>query len=140
MKEPRKTKDEDEPGPPEPTKPKLVPHKVGKFGYIELERGPYFAKTPTEINQEVQAIQAAAGGAPVLSEETAVEEAAGVMGIDPAEELRRIHEEKEHKAELQAEQFKLANDELGKEAEEEGGGPAAKPAAPADDEGEDAEE
>ena len=143
MKEARKDKEEAEPGPPElPAKPKLVPHKVGKFGYIELERGPYFAKTPTEINQEVQAIQAAAGGAPVLSEETAVEEAAGVMGIDPAEELRRIHEEKERSAALQAEQFKVANSELDEDAEEEGGeDQPPKPAAVDDeDEDEDAEE
>mgnify|MGYP000573614236 CR=1 FL=1 len=103
--------EEVEAGPPEPpAKPKLVPHKVGKFGWIDLERGPYFTKTPTEINQEVQAVQAAAGGVPVLSEETAVEEAAQIMGIDPAEELRRMHEEKERNMALQAKQFGLGGD------------------------------
>ena len=130
--------EEVEAGPPEPpAKPKLVPHKVGKFGWIDLERGPYFTKTPTEINQEVQAVQAAAGGVPVLSEETAVEEAAQIMGIDPAEELRRMHEEKERNMALQAKQFGLGGEggELGEDAEDEGAGKdkSQDEAPPADD-------
>ena len=137
--------EEVEAGPPEPpAKPKLVPHKVGKFGWIDLERGPYFTKTPTEINQEVQAVQAAAGGVPVLSEETAVEEAAQIMGIDPAEELRRMHEEKERNMALQAKQFGLGGDggELGEDAEDEEAGKdkpqdEAPPADDEEDEGED---
>ena len=85
-----------------------------------------------------------AGGVPVLSEETAVEEAAQIMGIDPAEELRRMHEEKERNMALQAKQFGLGGDggELGEDAEDEEAGKdkpqdEAPPADDEEDEGED---
>lgn len=143
-KKPEAEREEAEPALPEAQpKPKLVPHKAGKFGWIELERGPYFQKTPTEIQQEVQAVQAAASGAQVLSEETAVEEAAQIMGIDPAEELRRIHEERERNAAFQAAQFGVGA-ELDEDAEEEankaGKDGKVPPPEPEEDEEEDEDE
>ncbi len=77
----------------EKPKPKLVPHKVGAFGYIDIQPGSYFAKTPAEKAAEITTVQAAAGGAPVLSQETAIEETAKALGRDPDEEIRKVHEE-----------------------------------------------
>lgn len=108
-------------------KPKLVPHKVGAFGFIELEPGPYFAKTPTEIQSELGALSTAASGSPpLISAETATEEAAQVLGIDPAVELQRLHEERERTAAAQAATFGLGG-ELDDDAEDEGEDGAEKP-------------
>lgn len=74
-------------------KPKLQPHKVGAYGYIDVQPGSYFAKTPAEKQAELASVQLAAGGCPVISQETAVEEAANSLGRDPDDELRRVHEE-----------------------------------------------
>ena len=132
------------PPPVEPAeKPKLVVHKVGKFGYIDLEPGPYFARTPAEINSELAALQAVAGGSALLSNETAVEEAAQVLGIDPQQELLRMHEEKVKTAVEQAATFG-APGELGEDADDEDepeapGRPGKgkdKPAGDEEDEGE----
>ena len=76
-------------------KPTLRPHKVGAFGYIDIQPGSYFAKTPTEKQAEITTVQTAAGACPVLSQETAIEEAAKALGRDPDEELRKVHEEAE---------------------------------------------
>lgn len=77
----------------EKPKPKLAPHKLGAYGYIDVQPGSYFAKTPTEKQAELASVQLAAGGCPVVSQETAVEEAAKTLGRDPDDELRRVHEE-----------------------------------------------
>ena len=79
----------------EKPRPTLRPHKIGAFGHIDIQPGSYFAKTPGEKQAELTTVQAAAGGAPVISQETAVEEAANALGRDPDEELRRVHEEAE---------------------------------------------
>ncbi len=81
------------PAPPpideKPAKPTLVEHKVGRFGFIEIVRGPYFEKTPSERNADVTAIQTAAGGGAVMSEETAIEQVARTFNIDPHDEMMR---------------------------------------------------
>ena len=152
VKRPAKPKPEAAPGevpsvaPPEPEdkKPLLVTHKVGAFGFIELEPGPYFSKTPTETQSELGALAAAAGGSKLISSETATEEAAQVLGIDPATELNRLHEERERTAALQAATSGLGG-ELDEDAEDEGeedkgkGGGPAPDKAEADLEDEDAE-
>ena len=77
----------------EKPKPKLEPHKVGAFGWIDIAPGSYFAKTPAEKAAEITTVQTAAGGVPVLSQETAIEESAKALGRDPDEEIRKVHEE-----------------------------------------------
>ncbi len=124
-----------------PPPPTLVPHKVGKFGFIELTQGPYFTKTPSEIQAELGALQVAAGGVGVklISEETAVEEAAAVLEIDPTTELQRLLDEKQRAVdEMRLHQGALKED-AEEEPGEEPGADAPKPAAD-DAEGEPGEE
>ena len=69
-------------------------------------------------HSELAALQAVAGGSALLSNETAVEEAAQVLGIDPQQELLRMHEEKVKTAVEQAATFG-APGELGEDADDE---------------------
>ena len=81
--------------PDERPKPKLEPHKPGAFGFIDIAPGNYFPATSAEKLSDLTALQAAAGGAKILSEETAIEQGAKTLGIDSDEEQRRVHEEAE---------------------------------------------
>ena len=62
-------------------------------GEILLTWPPYFPPTPQDQNQIVTALQAATGGKPVLSQETAVEAAARAFNVDPSEEWKRVQEQ-----------------------------------------------
>lgn len=105
----------------------------GRFGAIELTFGEFFEALAEERNQELQGLQGASGGEPILSRRTAVEGAARVMGVDPVEELRRVAvEEAERLTAFKAQQEALEDKAEG-EAE-----PAANE-APEDDEEEDDE-
>ena len=81
--------------PEERPKPTLKPHKVGAYGFIGITPGPYFPSTSAEKQADLTTIQTAAGGSPVISQETAIEQAAKTLGIDADEEQRRVHEEAE---------------------------------------------
>ena len=87
--------------PEERPRPKLAPHRAGVFGYIDIVPGNYFPSTSAEKQSDITAIQAAAGGAKLLSEETAIEQTAKTLGVDSDEELRRVHEEAERTLESQ---------------------------------------
>lgn len=94
--------------PEERPKPKLEPHKPGAFGFIDIAPGNYFPATSAEKLSDITALQAAAGGAKLLSEETAIEQGAKTLGVDSDEELRRVHEEAERTIESQPANAPLA--------------------------------
>lgn len=135
--------------PPEKPTVKLAPHKVGKFGFIALKPGPYFAPSAAEKQGEVTTTTAAVS-AKLLSKETAITATARAFGVDPHEELRRLHEETEiddakavdNMARMQAQmELEGADTEREEDDEDEAGRKPAKPAKPAaDDEEEDDEE
>lgn len=110
--------------PDERPKPELQPHKAGAFGFIDITPGDYFPATSAEKMSDLTALQLAAGGGKILSQETAVEEAAKAVGVDTDEELRRVHEEAERALELAPQKAALTAAPIGEgespEEEDEG--------------------
>ncbi len=70
---------------------------------LRLEWPPYFEPLPSDTKAETDSLQAAAGGKPVLSQQTAVELAARARGRDAEEERRRLEAERaQERAEREA--------------------------------------
>lgn len=65
----------------------------GEGGDLELAWPDYFEPTPDDRQKEVTTLSVASGGKPVMSHRTAVEKAARFLGVDPAEEWRRVSEQ-----------------------------------------------
>lgn len=74
---------------------KIKPHVIGREFFIVISQGPYFAPTPAEKQQELTTLSTISGTAKILSQQTATEQAAAIVGVDPTEETRRVLEEEE---------------------------------------------
>lgn len=66
-----------------------VEREPGDGGEMTLQWGEWFPPTQTDKQAAITTLQTACGK-PVLSQQSAVEEAAAVFGRDPAEELKRV--------------------------------------------------
>jgi len=64
--------------------------KPGDGGEIELDWPDYFPPTPQDQQNALTSLSTAAGGKPVVSQQTAVEQASTMLGIDPTEEWGRV--------------------------------------------------
>lgn len=67
-----------------------VDRKPGMGGEFDLKWPPWFPPTPTDKQAAVMAASTATGGKPVLSQQTAVEDVAGVYEVDADEEWTRV--------------------------------------------------
>jgi hypothetical protein len=114
---------------PEPDIPMFeeVERVPGKGERIDLGWGEWFPLTAQDKNQAVQAVQLASGGKAVLSQQTAVEEAATIFNRDPAEEWGKVQKSNQEDQVRQATMFPPA------------GGPVGKDDAPGEDDDEDDE-
>lgn len=74
------------------TRRTLVARKPG-VGRIWLEWGPYFRPTAADEQAESQALGAASGGRPLMSQQSAVERFANARDLDGAEEWARVQRE-----------------------------------------------
>jgi hypothetical protein len=64
--------------------------KPGDGGELELVWPEYFPATPADQAAVVTTLGTAAGGKPIISQQTAVEKTAAVYGVEPAEEWARV--------------------------------------------------
>jgi hypothetical protein len=92
-----------------------IPRHPGR-GSIELEWGPYFKPTADDHQKDAQAAGTAAGGKPVMSQQTAVEIVAQSYDRDGAEEWRRVRQEAQEQATLEGEMFPGTGGEVDGEA------------------------
>lgn len=76
------------------TTQKLTPIRPGE-GAFTLEWGDYFPPTATDKQAQAQAVATAAGGKPVLSQQSATEIAATMWNKDPQEEVARMAAERQ---------------------------------------------
>jgi len=75
---------------------RIVPRPLGSLDIIELNWGPYFPATWSDIQQAIIAAGAAIGGKPVASLETVVKLIASMTGVrDVDAEVRKIEEDAE---------------------------------------------
>jgi hypothetical protein len=98
--------------------------KPGEGESIELGWGEWFPLTPQDRNQAVQALQLAAGGNAVMSQQSAVEEAAVIFGRNPNEEWSRLQTAQKADQDREADMFKQTGG--GIEAQIGGGGKPGK--------------
>lgn len=77
----------------------------GKGGDVELVWGPYFPPNDTDFQAKAQALGTAAGGKPILAQQTAVELLAIALGRDPAVEWKRMQEQMAREAASQSTMF-----------------------------------
>lgn len=68
----------------------VVPRKLGVGGSIELHWPDWFPLTADDRSKETSTLSTAAGGKPVISQKSAVEKAAQLHGLDPAEEWKNV--------------------------------------------------
>lgn len=111
----------------------------GRFGAIELTFGDFFEALTEERNSELTGLQGASGGEAVLSRRTAIEEAARVVGRDPAEELRRLAVEEAEKLQAFAARTEALEDKVDGEDRVAEDDKAANEAPEEEEEGEDEE-
>jgi hypothetical protein len=83
-----------------------VPHHPGEGGEFEWAWPPYFPPTPADQTASITALNAAAGGAAIMSQQTAVEQAALLYGVDAETEWARVQVDAKKLADQQAEQAK----------------------------------
>ena len=76
----------------------VVPRKLGVGGAIELHWPEWFPLTAEDRAKDTTTLSTAAGGKAVISQKSAVEKAAQLHGLDPAEEWKNVT------AQVQAEQ------------------------------------
>lgn len=111
-----------------------VPHVPGEGGELEWVWPPYFQSTPADQSQAITTLSAAAGGKPVLSQQTAVEQASNVYGVEPEQEWARVQKDTKEDADRQAEQAKAFGEQGdfggGKVGGEKDLPPGAKPKPP----------
>lgn len=69
---------------------KQIPRTPGMGTDIELDWPAFFPPNPTEQTAMITTLQTATGGKAFLSKETATEIAATALGVDPAQERRRL--------------------------------------------------
>lgn len=73
--------------------PTAIPRDPGRGGEVSLTWPPYFPPTYDDQNKVVTSMQLATGGKAMLSVETATDLVAAALGVDPAEEKRRVESE-----------------------------------------------
>ena len=83
-----------------------VPRMPGEGGELEWVWPPYFQSTPADQSQAITTLSTAAGGKAVISQQTAVEQASSVYGIEPDQEWARVQKDTKEDADRQAEQAK----------------------------------
>jgi hypothetical protein len=74
---------------------KKTDREPGESEDVTVRWPPYWLPTPTDQNAMATALTAATGGKAYLSSQTAVDVAASAFGVDPAEEWRRVSEQKQ---------------------------------------------
>lgn len=90
------------------TRAAKIPRGIGPGGEIQLAWPPYFPPTPDDQGKIATALQTMTGGKAVLSQETAVEQAARAYGKDPTEEWKKVQGQNKADAEAQASMFDTA--------------------------------
>lgn len=68
----------------------VVPRKLGAGGAIELHWPEWFPLTADDRQKDTSTLSTAAGGKAVISQKSAVEKAAQLQGLDPAEEWKNV--------------------------------------------------
>jgi hypothetical protein len=69
------------------------PRMPGDGGDVELDWPEYFPLTPADQTAVVTTLSTAAGGKPVISQQTAVEKAAAAFGVDPSDEWAKVQKD-----------------------------------------------
>lgn len=82
----------------------------GQGGDVELVWGPYFPMSDGDLQAKATALGTAAGGKPILAQQTAVELLAIALGRDPGEEWRRMLEQLAREQATQSTMFPGAGD------------------------------
>lgn len=103
-------------------------HEPGEATEIGLQWGPYFQPTADDTQKALASFGTAAGGKPILDQQTAVELAAALLGRDPAELWRRMkgqNETDKAAADAQAAMFTVPG--LGGGPGDDDGGPPKPP-------------
>ena len=101
----------------------------GEGGDVELSWPPYFPLTPSDQSQSVTTLSTAAGGAAILSQQTATEQVAMAYGVDPTEEWARVQRDTAQNDQKQADQaaaFGSSGDFQGGKTDGPGGTPKPK--------------
>lgn len=83
-----------------------VERSPGQGGEIELVWPEYFPTTPGDLGAAATAYGTASGGKPVISQQTAVEQMANMIGVEPAEEWARVQKDGQADQQKQVEQAK----------------------------------
>lgn len=111
----RSSKPSEEPSeaePPEEPEDEVVDQSPGEGEHLELTWDDWFPRTAADRSQDLTALGIAAGGKAIVSQQTAVEEAAKVLGRDPDEEWKRVQAANTADDAKQAEMFKQSATDL----------------------------
>jgi hypothetical protein len=120
----------DDQGKPKQTITK-VDQAVGEGGDVELDWPNYFPPTPADQAQGITALTTANGGKAVISQQTSVEQAALLYGVEGGDEWERVQKDGSADDAKEAEQNKQASDAMAAAAGGKPGAPGApKPGAP----------
>lgn len=87
---------------------RVEPRKLGKGGEVELHWPDWFPLTADDRAKETTTLSTASGGRPVLSHKSAVEKAAQLYSVDPAEEWREVSAQVQAEREAQNGMFPSA--------------------------------
>lgn len=90
-----------------------VPRLPGQGGELEWEWPDYFPATPDDQSKAITTLSTAAGGKPIVSQQTATEQAARIYNVDPAQEWARVQKDTANDAAVQAQQMKAMGGEDG---------------------------
>ncbi len=84
-------------------KVQLIEREPGEGEELDPKWGQYFTPTPDDLNKVATVFQISTGGKAFQSPQTAAEQMAQMMGLDPAEEWKRISDAAEQDKKDQAE-------------------------------------
>lgn len=97
---------EDDPTTVDATEAKIHPHKIGKGNHVEIIWPPAHSPTSEQISAMANGLSIAAGGKPLVSQETASAHMAAALGQeDPGSEFRRLQKQQEEEAERMGPMF-----------------------------------
>jgi hypothetical protein len=93
------------------------PRTPGFAEYVESVWPPFFPDSVDEQSAKVTMLQTATGGKPVVSQQTAVEQGAAVLGVDPTEEWERVQKDtKEDQARMKEQNAAMMGGGFGEDA------------------------